>query len=245
MSPREDGSPYYNLNPEYSDTIWRAGGLPLALPLVPEPVFADRVSAMMDGLVLTGSKYHLAPERYGQTLLVPELESDRDRDDLDHLLLEWAFSRQVPVLGICHGLQAINVFLGGSLIQDIPTQITGALTHRTRSATGEYAHEVVVQSHSILNPSPEPIVARTNSAHDQTIERLGTGLKVIASSSDGVIEAVESEDMDRHFVLGVQWHPERLAAGDEFSYLPFQALTAAAARWKRVQNTHHAENPRL
>ena len=235
VSPPEDGSPYYNLNPEYSDTIRRAGGDPLAFPLIPDPTYACRLIDLIDGLVLIGSAYDLDPAGYGQKCDAKVKEICADRDELDRLLLDMAFKRSLPVLGICHGCQAINVFLGGTLYQDIAGQAPNVVQHRTRSATGEYAHEVILEPGSVLNSMAETIKAQVNSAHDQAIDRLGRGLKVIARADDGLAEAVEHEELERHFVLGVQWHPERLAASDTLSSLVYERLVAAAAAWRAAR----------
>ena len=237
VSPPEDGSSYYNLNPAYSDAIWRAGGDPLALPLVPEETYAQRMIALVDGLVLPGSRYDLDPALYGEPPHERAAPPYHDRDDLDRNLLGGAYARALPVLGICHGSQAINVFRGGTLIQDIQAEVPGAIEHRTPSGAGETAHEVELRPDSVLNPGDQPVTAATNSAHHQAAGRLGQGLRAIATSSDGLIEAFEGTDPARHFVLGVQWHPERLAATDPLTARIFAATLAAAEKWK----TAHAK----
>jgi putative glutamine amidotransferase len=133
-------------------------------------------------------------------------------------------------------VQAINVFLGGTLFQDLAAVIPNALQHRTRSATGEYAHEIAVVPRSVLNPSDKEQSVKINSAHDQAVDHLGEGLRVIATAPDGVIEAVQLRDVSHHFVLGVQWHPERLAADDQFSFNVIRSIVKAAADWKRVHS---------
>ena len=228
LSPPEDGSPYYNLNPEYADAVWRAGGAPLAIPLNPEPAFADQVIDTIQGLLLTGSKYDLDPLRYGEQPHPKAGEVHQNRDAMDSLLLERAFDQRLPVPGFCHGCQAMNVAQGGSIVQDIVAEFGDEVSHRTRSGTGEYAHEVTLEPQSALNESSAALRAMTNSAHHQSINRVGAGLKVIACTSDGVIEAVEGDAMADQFILGLQWHPGRLAASDALHFRPFQALVAAA-----------------
>ncbi|MFC1619492.1 gamma-glutamyl-gamma-aminobutyrate hydrolase family protein [Candidatus Neomarinimicrobiota bacterium] len=234
VSPPEGGSPFYNLNPEYSNTVWRAGGDPLAIPLIPEPDYVDRMIHIVHGLILIGSAYDIDPARYGQSPGGSLKSPVPERDKLDSLLLQRAFRMQMPVLGICHGLQAINVFLGGTLIQDLTTKVPNALQHRTRSATGEYAHEIELVPQSVLNPSDRTRSVKVNSAHDQAVDQLGKGLRIIARAPDGITEAVEMEDSSHHFVLGVQWHPERLAGSDEFSFNVIKNTIGAAADWKRA-----------
>lgn len=236
VSPPEDGSPFYNLNPEYSDTVWRAGGDPLAIPLIPDVDYVERISRLVHGLILIGSAYDIDPARYDQAPSKNLKGPVPERDELDHLLLERAFRFSMPVLGICHGVQAINVFLGGTLFQDLAAAIPDVLQHRTRSATGEYAHEVTVVPRSILNPLDKEQSVNVNSAHDQAVDRLGEGLRVIATAPDGVIEAVQLKEVHRHFVLGVQWHPERLAADDQFSFNAIHSLVRAAANWKQAHS---------
>ena len=229
ISPPEDGSPYDNLNPEYPNAVWQAGGTPLAIPLLPEKGFIDQMFAMIDGLLLTGSAYDLDPTSYGEAEKFESRGVNAERDKTDSMLLSRAFDGGIPTLGICHGCQAINVAMGGTLVQDIPGEYGTEIDHWTPSETGEYAHEVVFEPGSILNPSAETIKGQTNSAHHQSIDRVGNGLKVVACTRDGVIEAVEGESPSDQFILGVQWHPERLAAGVDFGLKPFQTLVEASS----------------
>ena len=231
VSPPEDGSPYYNLNPEYSEAIRRAGGAPLAFALIPDDDYVERIMPLVHGLLLTGSQYDLDPAWYGAQPESGTLDPNYDRDNFDRLILDWAGEHSLPVLGICHGCQAINVALGGTLVQDIPAGAPSALNHRTPSNTGEYAHDIELAPNSLLNPGGEPLVARVNSAHHQAVGQVAPALRPIAWASDGVIEALEAADLDSQFMLAVQWHPERLAAGDPLSAKVIEVLVAAARRW--------------
>ncbi|MCH8838680.1 MAG: gamma-glutamyl-gamma-aminobutyrate hydrolase family protein [Candidatus Marinimicrobia bacterium] len=231
VSPPEDGSHNYNLNPEYSEAIRRAGGAPLAFALIPDDDYVERVMPLVHGLLLTGSQYDLDPAWYGAQPESGTLDPNYDRDNFDRLILDWAGEHSLPVLGICHGCQAINVALGGTLIQDIPAEVSHALNHRTPSNTGEFAHEIELAPGSLLNPGGETLVTRVNSAHHQAVGRVAPALKPIAWSADGVIEALEAADLERQFILAVQWHPERLAADDPLSAKVIEVLVAAARRW--------------
>ena len=150
VSPPEDGSPYYNLNPEYSEAIRRAGGAPLAFALIPDDDYVERIMPLVHGLLLTGSQYDLDPAWYGARPESGTLDPNYDRDNFDRLILDWAGEHSLPVLGICHGCQAINVALGGTLVQDIPAGAPSALNHRTPSHHGESPHE--------LEPAPPPLL---------------------------------------------------------------------------------------
>ncbi len=231
VSPPEDGSPYYNLNPEYSDAVRQAGGAPLAFPLIPDDDYVARIMPLVHGLMLTGAQYDLDPSWYGAQPVNGTLETNYDRDEFDRLVLAWATEHALPVLGICHGCQAINVALGGTLVQDIPADVPNAQNHRTPSNTGEYAHEVELAPGSILNQGGERLVARVNSAHHQAVDQVASALRPIAWASDGVIEALEAADPSSQFILAVQWHPERLAAGDALSARVIEVLVVAARRW--------------
>ncbi|MDR2671227.1 MAG: type 1 glutamine amidotransferase [Oscillospiraceae bacterium] len=198
LGQTETGAPYVRLPRAYADAVWRAGGLP-ACACAPDDA-ADHARAFA-GLLLTGGE-DPDPAAYGQTVLNDTVQADRARDDWERALFEAFCAAGRPVLGICRGIQAINVFLGGTLIQDLPAQrglCHSGVTHMVRAAPGGFPHA--------LFGARFP----TNSAHHQAVDRPGGGLIPTAWADDGVIEAVEGRDAP---VWGVQWHPERMGPGD-------------------------------
>ncbi len=203
----------------YVEAIVQAGGTPLILPPFPEGVtFALE---RLDGLVLTGG-LDLPPEWYGQEPSPSIRLADRRRLESDRALVERALALSLPILGICMGCQLLNVVLGGDLIQDIPTQVKGALPHAPR----ERFHPVRVEPGSRLAGILGSVEPEVNSSHHQAIKRPGKGLREVAWSADGVIEAVEGDG--ERFLLGIQWHPERLREHPKHLAL-FRALVQAAS----------------
>jgi len=158
------------------------------------------------GLVLSGGE-DLDPARYGERAL-PELGTvNPARDEMEFGALETALERRIPVLGICRGLQLLNVYFGGTLYQDVGTQFPGALRHLQEEAWGLHSHEAHIVETSRLAEIVGGTRIRINSFHHQAIKDLAPGLVEVARAEDGLIEAVEARD--HRWVLGVQWHPER------------------------------------
>ena len=185
--------------------------------------YADR----LDGLLLPGSSSDIDPSRYGEAAhprlgkLVPE------RDALDFALLDYAEKADLPVLGICFGAQSLNVFRGGTLVQDIPSVIQQPLFHDDHGDPQQPArHAVRLSPGSLLERLAGRDSVEVNSFHHQSAGKIGKGLQAAASSPDGVIEAVE--DMSGRFIVGVQWHPERGFRDDAFSQALFRAFITEA-----------------
>lgn len=200
----------------YLDKVVAGGGTPVVLPAVPG---IPGVLARLDGLLLVGGG-DLDPKRYGA---VPHPRNGRPnaaRDDAELALLQEALEQRLPILGICRGLQLLNVALGGTLHQHVP-DVVGHERHS--SGEGVFTrHDVHLHPRSTLARAENRTTLNVPSLHHQAIDRLGTGLTACAWSDDGLIEAAELED--HPFTVGVQWHPE---ADDELGV--FTALTAAAA----------------
>lgn len=213
----------------YIDSVAEAGGIPLMLPPVPG---IEDTAGRLDGLVLSGGG-DIDPARYGaqpapQTARVPLA-----RDAAEFALLGAAISLQVPVLGICRGMQVINVAMGGSLHQHLPA-VVGHDGHAPVPG-GFGAHEVCVAAGSQLAAALDRPAGPAGGLggglrpavpthHHQAVDRLGKGLTAVAWTADGMVEAFEPDRDDGQFLLGVQWHPE---AGDDTTVL--RALIAAAA----------------
>jgi putative glutamine amidotransferase len=218
---------WYYLPADYSRAVAEAGGAPVQVPLIPSIVSA--LVTRLDAVVLCGSASDVDPARYGQGRH-PEVKTVHpDRDESDFRILEQAFREKKPVLAICFGMQSLNVYLQGTLLQHIPQDVPGALDHRDSKAR----HGIFLEPGSRIAGwagGVREIVV--NSTHHQAIQKPGRGLSVAARAPDGVIEAVEG-DFPRHFVMGVQWHPERIWRDEEISRRLFSELVREAAEAQR------------
>jgi putative glutamine amidotransferase len=227
--------PEYNQRslPQYIAAIEAAGAEPIVISLREPQARVAQLLASMQGVLLPGSGHDVDPQRYGE-LRAPETATDDPlRAATDELLLQDAFNFRKPILTICHGTQTLNVWRGGALIQDLKTTVN----HMPGREIVE-AHPVKIADRSrlteILAQAGESN-AQVNSSHHQAIRTPGNNLRVTAvSPNDGVIEAVEL-DAQNHFVVGVQWHPERTYAQSEFSRAIFSAFVEAAAAWQTPQ----------
>jgi len=199
-----------SLSDTYAKAIVESGGLPVILPVVGDSKLAAEYALILDGLVLSGGD-DVPPDAYGQEPHKLSRTISPDRYPFEkNLLIAWlAAKKPKPLLGICRGLQQTNVVLGGTLVQDIPSQVHDALVHRGKP--GKLAsHDVQVKDDTLLADLIGDGRKPVNSSHHQAADRLGKGLTVSARSGDGVIEAMESSDDDL-FILLLQWHPERMA----------------------------------
>jgi len=196
---------YHSMRADYVRSLERSGALPLVLPTL-EPEHAPALLDRLDGLVLSGG-VDVDPALYGRPRHPKLGRVDRERDEFELALTRHALRRDLPLLAICRGLQVLNVATGGTLIQDIPSELEGAVTHAAPGRRTRRSHPVEVASGSKLREILGVGPLSVNSFHHQAIDRLGEGLSVSGRCpGDGVIEAVEMKD--RSFVLGVQWHPE-------------------------------------
>lgn len=204
-SPRPPNRFQYAVNSEYVAAIEEVGGIAITLPAQPNAVL--ELFAALDALILTGGG-DIDPVHYDQPLhpATRSIDPDRDRFELD--LTRMAVERGLPLLGICRGIQVLNVALGGTLIQDVADQVPAALVHQTPEDVPIATHHVRLQPNSRLAALIQCTDLLTNSSHHQAIQSLAPALRVVGWSQDGVVEAVES--MDQAFVIGVQWHPELL-----------------------------------
>lgn len=200
-----DGQPRYELKVAYAEAVLRAGGLPYIVPYSDDRTVWDTYLERVSGLLITGGAFDIPPELYHE---VPhdglgELKPDRTAFELG--LVRAALARKLPVLGVCGGMQLLNVVHGGTLYQDLATEVPSARPHQQRHDRAQPHHPVEVKDHSLLAECVGRGQLMVNSTHHQAVRRLGDGLWVTATAPDGVIEAVESKD---GLVLGVQWHPE-------------------------------------
>ena len=218
--------------PQYIAAIQSSGAQATVVPLHERQERVARLLAGVSGVLLPGSGYDLDPQAYGQTRIPACNDPDPGRAAVDELLLQDAFNLRKPILAICYGLQALNVWRDGSLIQDLPAAGKIEIDHRPGREVAE-AHAVRITAGSRLaEMALSPNEARVNSSHHQALLVPGDNLRVTAvSPADGVIEGVEL-DSPEHFVVGVQWHPERTYTESPFSRAIFAAFVHAAAVWQ-------------
>ena len=201
-----DGFPVLGARHLYAESISRAGGSPLLIPLTDDQSLLNRLFDLCDGLVIHGGE-DIDPARYGEP---PHPELGRTaplRDELEIALVRRAWGAPKPLLGICRGLQVMNVALGGSLYQDIPSQCAGAIRHSSTSYT-ELVHEISFEASSRLGSLFGGNSCSVNSLHHQSVKEVASELRLVARAPDGVVEALEAPD--RPFFVGVQCHPEAL-----------------------------------
>ena len=209
----------------YAISVRAAGGVPVVLP--PVLSFHEAVEALshVDALILTGGE-DVDPSRYGEDILNETVEVNYRRDTSDFLLARAALTAGLPILGICRGEQLLNVVLGGSLYQDIPSQVGSAIRHRQSEPDGMGTHMIYLEQGSRLREILGCDSLMVNSFHHQAVKEPGIGVVVVARSADGVVEAWESEGG----IVCVQFHPELLyARGGDATVLPiFEDLVARA-----------------
>lgn len=221
---------------DYWEAITAAGGTPIVLTPT-DGLEAARLLADLDGLLFMGGE-DISPSMYGEAP-VPELgPTDADRDALEKALFDYAWHHtDLPILGICRGLQFMNVALGGTLYQDLPTQRPGDIDHAQRDRRDEHVHGLKVSTETAFGRLLAPTVG-INTLHHQAIKDLAPGLIPVAWSPDGVIEAVVAEAYP--FRAAVQWHPEVLAPWDPAAQAIFKAFLAAVGEYVERKLTHVA-----
>ena len=213
----DPGTDSQYLSRQYADAVCDAGGTPVILPLLDDPRAIRHLVENLDGILLTGSSSDIDPLRYGMSREPDCGPVQPLRDETDFMLLEVALERKKPVLAICFGMQSLNVFMGGTLIQDImSSKPETQIRHMAPESEGRPSHDVEILAGSILEILAEGEQPRVNSTHHQALDRLGSGLEVIARAPDGIVEAVRGTAGDG-FILGVQWHPEKSFGYDTLS----------------------------
>lgn len=212
------------LGKDYFKAVYKAGGVPVTLP---SGKSSKRLIGSylkdLDGLLMTGGP-DIPPSEYGETAhkTVSALGEQRYTFEKE-LIRRWIKQTDKPLLGVCLGGQWINVTKGGTLVQDIPSAL--GLNHR------HVTHKVLIEDGSKLRSIVETSSMKVNSRHHQAVKKLGKGLTVAARSDDGVVEAIETTDPTR-FLIGVQWHPENLAKGNNPSQKLFKSFVKASAQTK-------------
>jgi len=215
----------FYLGRDYSEAVEAFGGIPVHLSLIPKAEYIAEAMEGLDGILLPGSNTDIDPNYYGEEphhqlgTVIPE------KDLTDRLVLVEVERLNLPLLAICYGMQALNVVRGGTLIQDIESQVKGSHKHEQGSPSTRNSHGLKIESGSILAGLPSTKIGkdslRVNSSHHQAVAKVGKDLKAVAWALDGVIECIQDTRKDR-FVLGVQWHPEITTSHDRLSQEIFE-----------------------
>lgn len=218
---------------DYFQAVRRAGGAPEHISLGLDDRELEKQAAKLDAFVLPGSPADVNPARYGEARHVKTRALDADRDRTDSRLLQHALSAHKPVLAICYGCQILNVHQGGTLVQDIPSEKPRGDAHgktdlAAGATKGDLEHGARLAPGSQLEKLAGGMEVRINSSHHQSIDRPGEMLHVTARSGDGIVEGVELES-PADWVIGVQWHPERMLE-DAFAQRLFADFVRAAGR---------------
>jgi putative glutamine amidotransferase len=235
---REFGDYSVSLSIRYEQALIRAGAIPWIVPSTVEPAIIAELVHRADGVMLTGGE-DVSPELYGSSLGEPLHSTVRvtpdggQRDLREILLVKEALKQGKPLLAICRGQQLLNVALGGTLIADIPTLCPGCINHRRMDLRTEVVHEARLTPDSLLAKITGKQQLGVNSTHHQSVGRVAPGLRVTASSEDGIVEGLELELESARkfpFLVSVQFHPERLEDRYPEHHAIFRAFAAACRR---------------
>lgn len=215
----------------YHASVEQAGGAPLVLPSTRSKSTLRRYLDTIEGLVISGGDFDIHPHHYGEKASKELGRLTPERTEFELELTRLALGRDLPVLGICGGAQAINVALGGSLYQDLATQLPTAAKHQQSAGKSSGGHRVQVTKRTLLYSVVGCPSLEVNTTHHQAVKKAGKGLIINAAAEDGVIEGIESV---RHsFVIGVQWHPERLMRRQPAQRRLFFSFLASCRRYRR------------
>ena len=222
----------FYLSRHYSEAVEAAGGGPVHISLIPDREYIRSVVDQLDGVLLPGSDSDVDPLRYGADPH-PKLGTVQSiKDETDLLVLDEIEKRRLPLFAICFGMQVLNVHRGGTLIQDILSQMPSAIKHEQGAPRNRPSHRIELAASSRVSSLAGSGTALVNSHHHQALEKIGRYLIASAWASDGLVEAVEDPREDR-FVLAVQWHPELGWQDDRFSQSLFQSFIDAASGFAR------------
>lgn len=220
------GDALHFVHDELVRAVAAAGGAPLLIPCSREEALLEGFLQAVDGLIFSGSGADLDPRHYGEDPLPGLGRGNPERLDSELELARRALAGSLPLLGICGGLQTLNVAAGGTLYQDIPSQLPDALQHKPGGSPSKPSHPVSVEEASLLEAILGTRAVEVNSTHHQAVKEAARGFRVTAEAPDGVVEALEGPA--GRFCLGVQWHPEYMAGWCRQSRAIFEALVAAA-----------------
>jgi len=236
MVRADTGRPIFASNRAYAQAVALAGGIPVLIPPLADLPDASAIAGWLDGLLLAGGS-DLDPSLYGEVPAPEASVPEPERDHLELALIRMALDQDLPIFGVCRGLQVLNVACGGSLYQHVPAERPSDIDHAQagQPKRTHIAHRISVLPGSRLAGilGDELTVTGVNSFHHQAIKRLGESLMATAVAEDGIIEAVELADSP--FVLAVQYHPEELVASDSGSRRLFSAFVQACGGHEEAQ----------
>jgi len=224
----------FYLSRHYSEAIAAAGGAPLHISLIPEPEYISGALSGLDGILLPGSDSDVDPLHYGREPhpALGNVHPSKDKTDL--LVLDEIEKRKLPLFAICYGMQVLNVHRGGTLFQDIASQLPEAIKHEQGPPRDRPSHRVSLLADSLMSRLAAADSVVVNSHHHQAVETVGRHLIPSAWASDGLVEALEDPRTDR-YVMGVQWHPELGWNNDDISRALFHHFVTAAARHRQTR----------
>ena len=198
----------YELKTSYADAVHRAGGLPFILPYTEDRYALEQYLDRVSGVLLTGGAFDIPPEAYGETARDGMGPTKPSRTSFETEVIKSALTRNLPVLGICGGMQLLNVALGGTLFQDLGRELPNARRHEQTHDRTQPQHPIEVKDGTVLSDCVGKGQLMVNSTHHQAVKTIGPKLVISAVAPDGVIEGIEAGSY--HFAVGVQWHPELL-----------------------------------
>ncbi len=210
--------------PGYVDGVRMAGGLPIIFPFTEDEQELDQLVRMCDGFIFSGGQ-DVSPELYHEMPLEGLVTTCEKRDIMEKIVLEKALKTDKPILGICRGMQFINVVLGGTLYQDIPSQLASETEHHQQAPYDIPVHDVTIIKDSPLHKCLKVDRLPVNSCHHQAVRELAPGLEPMAVSPDGLMEAAFMKD--KTYLWAVQWHPEFSYRTDKYSRMIFDSFVKA------------------
>lgn len=214
--------PWYALRQNYIDCIIKAGGIPIMIGYDFDSI--DQITDLIDGLLIPGGAGDVNPKFYGHRITSDKIKLNDERSKFEIELTKNTLAKNIPFLGICNGMQVLNVACGGTLIQHIPDYVQSSINH-DNSTGGLPSHLIQIKPGFMLSEMTDYSEHMVNSTHHQAIGELGNNLSVSATAPDGIVEAIES--LYHRFALGVEWHPEYL--NSELDFELFKRLVAAAS----------------
>jgi putative glutamine amidotransferase len=219
--------PEYMVGQNYSEAVYNSGGAPVFLPSIADKSYCEKIISSVAGILISGGD-DMDPALYGEEPHTNLGLVDVQKGDFEFMLTKMALRRQIPILGICGGIQMLNVAAGGTLYQDIPSQTGSQIKHSQQTTKSEPSHFITVEKSTRLHKIIGRAKLRVNSTHHQAVRKLAKGFIISARAADGIIEAIELPG--RRFVVGVQWHPESLASHNPVFRAIFDSFIRECAR---------------